>query len=125
MEVRRHGFDVSGRWAVSHLIDTLPQEWQDITEIIYDLLWGSAVPILLREIDYETFCAKLTALWEESWFVALEFLDVNGVPSEMNICGDAPPSSSQMMTRPRLPRNLDFERKVGEITVKMLVRTII
>ncbi|KAL2480030.1 hypothetical protein Adt_32996 [Abeliophyllum distichum] len=90
-EVRRLGFIVTGHWATCHLIGTLPDEWQDVAEILYDLLWASVVPILPREIEYETFSTELTALWEETRDNTLEFSEAERVSSEMRICKDAPP----------------------------------
>ncbi|KAL2466534.1 hypothetical protein Adt_42385 [Abeliophyllum distichum] len=87
----QHCFDVSGPWAMNHLIDTLLEEWQDTTDIIYDLLWESATPTLLREIDCEAFYVELTTLQEEARDDELEFHEVDGVPLEMNIYRDVPP----------------------------------
>ncbi|KAL2475258.1 hypothetical protein Adt_35994 [Abeliophyllum distichum] len=78
-------------WSLSYtyLIGTLPDKWQDVAEMVYDLLWALAVPILPREIHYEAFYAELMALWEEAQDDALKFLKAKRVPSEMRICEDA------------------------------------
>ncbi|KAL2505971.1 hypothetical protein Adt_21592 [Abeliophyllum distichum] len=88
-EVRQLGFVVSGPLAMCHLIGTLPDEWQDVAKIVYNLLWTSSIPILPREIDYEAFCIELTELYEEVRDDALEFSRQKIVPPKMRIGKDA------------------------------------
>ncbi|KAL2517639.1 Integrase catalytic domain-containing protein [Abeliophyllum distichum] len=77
-------------YATRHLIGTLPDKWQDMAEMVYDLLWASVVPFILQEIDYKVFCVELMALWEEARDDALEFSKAERVLLEMRICEDAP-----------------------------------
>jgi hypothetical protein len=99
-EVRQLGHEVTGRRATRLLIGTLPEEWLEMAESIYTYLWGVAVPISPREIDYETFCVELTAQWEEARDDALAFPEDNSVPTEMYIHEDAPPPTSDDEVQP-------------------------
>ncbi|KAL2471384.1 hypothetical protein Adt_39520 [Abeliophyllum distichum] len=67
---------------------TLLDVWQDVAEIVYELLWSLAIPILPLKIDYEAFCAELTIVWKEAQDDALEFFEAERVPSDMRIGED-------------------------------------